>query len=211
MSTDGQEMSIHRVIREGRQKLKLSQQEFAEALGVTRSAVQQWEREGGTGPARNKQAAVAHLLGLSVAQLMSGDVNTAAGPDIRGSVPLLSDVQAGAFKMYVNNLHPGEEDAHEMVPTSVPVNRYTFALRVTGDSMEPEFRDGMIIIVEPDLEPQPGDYVIARNGAEETTFKQLIKDGGEWFLKPLNQRWPIRPLGRSKIVGVVRAVEKRFR
>jgi SOS-response transcriptional repressor LexA len=208
-SLDG--MSIHRIIREGRLRLKMTEQQFAEALGVTRSAVQQWEKEGGTAPSRKKQPAVAHLLGLSVAQLMSGDANTAAGPDLRGEVPLLSDVQAGAFKMYVDNLQPGEEVAHEMVSTSVPVNRYTFALRVMGDSMEPEFREGMVLIVEPDMEPQPGDYVIARNGADETTFKQLIKDGGEWYLKPLNQRWPIKPLGKSKIVGVVRAVEKRFR
>jgi SOS-response transcriptional repressor LexA len=202
-------MSIHRVIREGRLKLKLSEDEFATALGVTRSAVQQWERENGTAPSRKRQAAVARLLGLTVAQLMSGDANTAAGPAIRGAVPLLSDVQAGAFKMYVDNLSP--PDDLELVPTSVPVNRHTFALRVTGDSMEPEFHEGMIIIVEPDMEPQPGDYVIARNGAEETTFKQLVKDGGVWYLKPLNERWPIKPLGKSKIVGVVRAVEKRFR
>jgi SOS-response transcriptional repressor LexA len=210
MTSIDHEMTIHRLIREGRLKLKMTEQQFADALGVTRSSVQQWEREGGTAPARNKQARVAHLLGLSVAQLMSGDPNTAAGPVIRGAVPLLTDVQAGAFKMYVDNLAEGDAD-QELVPTSVPVNRHTFALRVMGDSMEPEFREGMVIIVEPDMEPQPGDYVIARNGAEETTFKQLTKDGGDWYLKPLNPRWPIKPLGKSKIVGVVRAVEKRFR
>lgn len=203
-------MSIHKLIRDGRLKLKMTEQQFAEALGVTRSAVQQWEKEGGTAPNRKKQAAVAHLLGLSVAQLMSGETNTAAGPVIRGAVPLLSDVQAGAFKMYVDNFTPAD-DGTELVPTGVPVKRYTFALRVVGDSMEPEFREGMILIVEPDMEPQPGDYVIVRNGADETTFKQLVRDAGVWYLKPLNPRWPIRPLGKGKVVGVVRAVEKRFR
>ncbi len=77
--------------------------------------------------------------------------------------------------------------------------------------MEPEFLAGMVLIVEPDLDPQPGDYVIAKNGDGETTFKQLVKDTGDWYLKPLNPRYPLKPLGENKIIGVVRAVEKRFR
>lgn len=203
-------MSIHRLIREGRERLGLTEQQFAEAVGVTRSAVQQWEREGGTAPNRKKQPDVARVLGLTVAQLMSGESNTATGPDIRGAVPLLSAVQSGNYKMHVDNFHPGDGGS-ELIPTSVPVKRHTFALRVTGDSMEPDFREGMVLIVEPEMEPQPGDYVIAGNADEETTFKQLVKDAGEWYLKPLNPRWPIRPLGASKIIGVVRAVEQRFR
>ena len=203
-------MSIHRVIREGRARLKLTEQQFADALGVTRSAVQQWEREGGTAPNRKKQPAVAKLLGLTVAQLMSGEPNTEAGPEIRGAVPLLSAVQAGEYKLHVDNFHPGDGGS-ELVPTSVPIGRHTFALRVAGDSMEPDFVAGMVIIVEPDLEPQPGDFVIAKNSDEETTFKQLVKDAGDWYLKPMNARYPIKVLGTGKIVGVVRPVEKRFR
>jgi SOS-response transcriptional repressor LexA len=136
--------------------------------------------------------------------------NTVPGPALRGQVPLISDVQAGMYKEYVDNFYPGDGGA-ELIPTSVPVKRHTFALRVSGDSMEPDFHAGMILVVEPDMEPMPGDFVIARNGEDETTFKQLVKDGGDWYLKPLNPRYPIKPLGRSMIIGVVRAVEKRFR
>lgn len=136
--------------------------------------------------------------------------NTAPGPTIKGEVPLLSNVQAGMYTEFVDNLHPGEGE-YEKISTTVPVNRYTFALRVTGDSMEPDFTEGMLLVVEPELDPQPGDYVIAKNGSEETTFKQLTKDGGDWYLKPLNSRYPIKSLAGCTIIGVVRAVEKRFR
>jgi SOS-response transcriptional repressor LexA len=136
--------------------------------------------------------------------------NTAPGPALRGQVPLISDVQAGMYKEYVDNLYPGDGGL-ELIPTSVPVKRHTFALRVTGDSMLPEFHEGMILVVEPEMDALPGDFVIAKNGDEETTFKQLVKDGGDWYLKPLNERYPIKPLGQSTIIGVVRAVEKRFR
>lgn len=98
-----------------------------------------------------------------------------------------------------------------MIPTTVPVNRYTFALRVQGDSMEPRFTEGMLLIVEPELDAQHGDYVIVKNGGDETTFKQLAKDGSDWFLKPLNPRYPIKPLGDCVVIGVVRGVSEMFR
>ena len=114
------------------------------------------------------------------------------------------------YTEFVDNFH-GEYGEHEEIPTTVPVSRRTFALRVHGDSMEPDFTEGMLLIVEPELDPQHGDYVIAKNGSEETTFKQLVMDGADWYLKPLNQRYPIKPLGKSSIIGVVRATQKRFR
>lgn len=205
-------MSIHKVIREGRAKLGLSEEKFAELCGVSRAAVQQWEKEGegGTAPSRRNQQRVADVLGLTVAQLMSGSENVSIGPEVRGSVPLLSGVQAGAYKMHVDNFHQND-GGEERIATTVPVKRHTFALRVVGDSMEPDFIEGSILIVEPELEAQPGDFIIAKNGEEETTFKQLVKDGGDWYLKPINPRYPVKPLGKSSIVGVVRAVERRFR
>ncbi len=124
-------------------------------------------------------------------------------------VPVISWVQAGAMTPVTDIYAPGY--AEEWVETPVPAKRHTYALRVRGDSMEPTFPDGHIIIVDPDLDPMPGDYVIARNGDGEATFKQLIKDGSDWYLKPVNPRYPVKPLGEATIIGVVRAVEKRFR
>jgi SOS-response transcriptional repressor LexA len=203
-------MSIHQLIRERRKALGLSQAKLAVLCGVTRTNVTQWETEGGTAPNREKQPLVASVLGLTVAQLMGGSENVQEGPEVRGRVPLISAVQAGNYKMHVDNLHPGDGEG-ERISTTVPVKRHTFALRVSGDSMEPEFKEGAILIVEPDMDAQPGDFVIAKNGDEETTFKQLMQDGGDWYLKPLNPRYPIKPLGKASIVGVVRAVERRFR
>lgn len=102
-------------------------------------------------------------------------------------------------------------DAEDWIETTVPIKEHTFALRVEGDSMEPEFPAGVLIVVEPDLDPQPGDYVIAKNG-DEATFKQLVKDGPDWYLKPINKRYPIKPLeSPCKIIGVVREQARRYR
>lgn len=185
------------------------------ALGVAigKSTAQTANLLSGIGSFGEKVArSIEEFAGLPYGWLdtLGDESNTEPGPLIRGRVPLLSAVQAGMYKEHVDNFHPND-GGMELIPTSVPVKKHTFALRVSGDSMEPEFREGMLLVVEPEMEALPGDFVIAKNGSNETTFKQLVRDGGDWFLKPMNERYPIKPLADSTIVGVVRAVEKRFR
>ncbi|MGB5439254.1 MAG: S24 family peptidase [Gammaproteobacteria bacterium] len=64
--------------------------------------------------------------------------------------------------------------------------REPFALRVIGDSMSPEFKDGCIIIVDPEGVMNDGSYVLARHG-EEYVFRQLIMGEGCYQLKALEQ------------------------
>ena len=205
-------MATYQLIRQGRLRLGMSEQRFADAAGVSRGAVQQWERPAGTAPKRANQPRVAKLLGISVAELVSGGGHIVQARGVRAQVPLVSELEA-ANPTVIDNFRPHARFA--TVPVSVPVQRHTYALRVHGDSMvsgtSDSFPDGSIIVVEPELQPQTGDYVIAVNEAKETTFKQLIKDGGELFLKPLNLRYPIRPLGNATVIGVVREFTKRFR
>ena len=190
----------------------MSEQQFAAAVGVSRGAVQQWERPGGTAPRRVNQPRVAELLGLSLAQLMSAGSNALPGVGLRAEVPLVSEVEAGNYTV-IDNLEPRRHG--KTVTVSVPVLRHTYALRVNGDSMVSDtgdsFPEGSIIVVEPEMASSPGDYVIALLEDGETTFKQLIRREGALFLKPLNVRYPMRPLGAALIVGVVREVSKRFR
>lgn len=70
------------VIRTQREKLGMSQQQLADAVGVSRGAVQHWER-GTTAPKRNLQNAVARKLQITVAQLMQGlsDIDGDANED----------------------------------------------------------------------------------------------------------------------------------
>jgi SOS-response transcriptional repressor LexA len=65
----------------------------------------------------------------------------------------------------------------------------SFALRVLGDDMAPEFHDGEIIIVEPDGALKDGSFVLARHEGE-WIFRQLCRQGAGWVLHALN---PARP------------------
>ena len=78
-----------------------------------------------------------------------------------------------------------------------------YALRVLGDSMEPEFADGSIIIVEPGGSVENGSYVIARTGGEYI-FRQFVTEDGHSFLKALNPGYAaIAVPGAEVVCGVV--------
>jgi len=125
-----------------------------------------------------------------------------SAPSPSGKVPLISFVQAGAFTEVIDSLSPG--DAEEWIDLPCPAGPNAFALRAVGDSMEPAFVAGTLLIVDPGLKPNPNDFVIAKSGDNEATFKQLTADGNDWYLKPMNPRYPIKPLGSSRIIGVAR-------
>ena len=63
-----------------------------------------------------------------------------------------------------------------------------YALRVLGDSMEPEFTDGCVILVDPGHAPRNGSYVIVAF-AGDVFFRQLVFDGERRFLQPLNPKY----------------------
>lgn len=78
-----------------------------------------------------------------------------------------------------------------------------FALRVLGTSMEPEFNEGEIIIIEPEGLLHDGSFVLAQH-AGEWIFRQLCKDGEAWRLHALNPAFPDLALPDLKAVrGVI--------
>jgi phage repressor protein C with HTH and peptisase S24 domain len=62
-----------------------------------------------------------------------------------------------------------------------------FALRVLGTSMEPEFNEGEIIVIEPDGLLRDGAFVLAEHRGE-WIFRQLCRtpDAAGWKLHALN-------------------------
>lgn len=64
----------------------------------------------------------------------------------------------------------------------------SFALQVLGDAMLPEFDNGDIIIVEPEGLARAGSFVVAQCEGE-WTFRQLVRDGDQWFLAALNSAY----------------------
>jgi len=149
---------------------------------------------------------LAEGIGPKERQTASTDENTQPGPAMRAPVPLISWVQAGDWASVIDNFQPG--DAEEWLPVPKKHGPRAFALRVRGVSMEPKYRDGSIIFVDPDRAADHGRNVVVRlDNEKEATFKQLVIEGSEKFLKPLNPDWPgpkLIPInGNATICGVV--------
>lgn len=88
-----------------------------------------------------------------------------------------------------------------------------FALQVLGDSMEPEFIDGAIIIIDPAAPRTDGAYVFAVH-REEYIFRQLRFDAaGTPYLTALNDAYPDLPLenGIMDVKGVIIQQSRRRR
>ena len=71
---------------------------------------------------------------------------------------------------------------------------------------------GMMILVDPDIEARPGKMVIARTPeSEAATFRQLIEESGQRYLKPLNPTYPKTLFDdQCRIIGVVVQATAKF-
>lgn len=78
-----------------------------------------------------------------------------------------------------------------------------FALQVLGDSMEPEFKDGCVIVIDPEGVVRDQCYVMAEyNG--ESTFRQLRVHNDKLYLAPLNDLYETVEIeGIEAIKGVI--------
>ena len=78
-----------------------------------------------------------------------------------------------------------------------------FALRVLGDSMLPEFAEGVIIIIDPAGAIRDGSYVMAEV-KNEYIFRQLRIVDDKYFLQPLNDLYDtVEISGQDDIKGVI--------
>lgn len=106
-------------------------------------------------------------------------------------IPIINEVQAGTWREIREDFQ-----TTEMLLTDLELSHYAFALTVRGDSMTPDFREGDRVIIDPEVNPVPGDFVAAVNGSDKATFKKYRERGVDatgatvFELVPLNQDYP---------------------
>ena len=209
------------VIREAIKKDGRGQAAIGTACGVSQSMISlliNGKREG----KRDKVEALFKELGLSYADVygegieISGAVPEEVAFRHRSrNVPLISWVQAGQWMEVEDTFHPGDGDGYILADN---VSRSAFALRVVGDSMEPEFIEGDIVIVDPEIQVNSGDYVVAKiknneGGNGEATMKKFLVDGDRIYLKPLNKEYKMMDMTGKNfcIVGCVVQKTKKYK
>ncbi|MDT8300760.1 MAG: XRE family transcriptional regulator [Sedimentisphaerales bacterium] len=124
-------------------------------------------------------------------------------------VPVINKVSAG-YPTDFNDLdYPvGIADDYIRCPDLHDPN--TFAVRVVGDSMEPKFHEGDIVIFSPAAEVHNGDDCFVRFAMpHETTFKRVFFESDDKIrLQPRNEKYSPTIVDGKRINGLYRAVVK---
>ncbi|WP_252090423.1 XRE family transcriptional regulator [Pseudomonas sp. MWU13-3659] len=106
-------------------------------------------------------------------------------------LPVIGYVKAGAFCEAIEQFQPS--DADDWVEAGGPAGPRAFVLRVEGFSMEPDFKPGEKVVVDPDMQWETGDFVVAKRTRDQAaTLKQLRMEGGKYYLYATNPDWPER-------------------
>ncbi len=200
----------------------ITQEQMAEHLGITKGAVSHWlnaRRE----PSLEEIARILEFLGkknfsvgaggLIVDDTLKGEVEYVGRYKPGKKYPVLSSVKAGAWGEAVEAYTLKDIDL--WLESDAHIQGEAFWLEVEGDSMTApvglSIPEGTFVLFDTGRDPINGSLVIAKlSDTNEATFKKLIIDGGQRYLKGLNPQWPLVPInGNCRIIGV--AVETKLR
>lgn len=157
-------------------------EELGNKVGVGKSTVRKWETGMIANMKRDKILKVAEALNTSPAYLMGWDNNVR--PIENGtkekkkgvSINVLGRVAAGIPIEAIEDIIDTEQISEDLDATGD-----FFALKIHGDSMEPKFSEGDVVIVRQQEDAESGDIVIATVNGDEATCKRLrkLRDGIE--------------------------------
>lgn len=122
-------------------------------------------------------------------------------------VPVINKVSAG-YPVDFDDLGYPVGFADDYVRCTDLHDPNAFAVRVFGNSMEPKFNDGDIVIFSPAVEVVAGDDCFIRfTMPHETTFKRVFfEEGGSVRLQPRNEEYAPMIIDGARINGIYRAV-----
>lgn len=120
------------------------------------------------------------------------------------AVPLLGFAEAGTGGYFDDAGFPAGEGWDEIAFPAVP-DEHAYALEVSGQSMEPAYRDGDVILVSPSAPIRRGDRVVVRTKGGEVLAKELKRKTAKTIeLKSLNAQHPDRMLVAADVVWMAR-------
>lgn len=228
----GYERAHNNLSMELKDRLKLarkhagfSQVKAAEAARIDQATISNLER--GKHHSSTHLLRIADALGVSYRWLTEGkgemlessalnepagsydsNVSIVSQPSRYARYPVVSEVPAGIFSECIVPYTPGAEDRYEA--TDYIAKGTAFWLEVKGDSMtappgvKPSIPEGSMVLIDTGIEAVPGNLVVAQiDENNEATFKKLIADGGQQYLKPLNPAYPLMQChGKCRVLGV---------
>jgi phage repressor protein C with HTH and peptisase S24 domain len=122
---------------------------------------------------------------VSGARALPGRVAAAAR-----RIPLIGLAQAGGEGYFDDGGYPVGGSWDEVGPPEIS-DPHAYALEISGESMEPVYRDGDVVVVSPAAPIRRGDRVVVRTAGGEVMAKQLTRRSARRVeLRSLNPAHP---------------------
>lgn len=205
-------MELYKKIKARREELGMSQEELATKLGYkSRSTINKIEM-GKNDITQSKIQAFADALCTTPGYLMGfdNDNNKGESEDVV-SVPIVGEVAAG-MGCYADNNIIGYMD----IPDSwISGPEEHVLLKVSGDSMIPEFMEDDLVLIRCQTSVDSGSYAIAIIDDDNGVVKR-VRYGSDWIeLQSLNPVYAPRlfegeDVSRVRIFGLVRKIIRNY-
>jgi phage repressor protein C with HTH and peptisase S24 domain len=131
---------------------------------------------------------------------------SSAGSTAARGVLLLGFAEAGTGGYFDDGGFPAGEGWDEIAFPAVS-DEHAYALEVSGQSMEPAYRDGDVVIVSPAAPIRRGDRVVVKTKAGEVMAKELKRQTAKSIeLKSLNAQHPDRTVAASDVLWIARII-----
>lgn len=138
--------------------------------------------------------------------LIGAENDNEANPRLR-TIPMIGFAQAGKQGYFDEDGYPAGEGWDEIAfpETEHQAGKSVFALQISGDSMQPLYREGDILVVSPQERIRKGDRIIVKTKNGEVMAKELIKQSaGKISLKSLNPAFEDRSLPLEEVGWMAR-------
>jgi SOS-response transcriptional repressor LexA len=181
--------------------------ELARRTGIGQPVIHRMASGETDNPKVGSLSPIAKFFNVTISQLIGDDplskdrFKGSHNPFYRSwtKLPLLSWEQAAYWPRRVYN------EVESYVSTESVVSEQAFAVRVEDTTMTPRFPEGTILVFDPDIKPQDKDFVaIHIDGQAKMQFKQMLLDGADLYLKPINPDFQTNRVEKQyRILGVM--------
>lgn len=180
-------MNVGEKIKQIRKSKGLSAETVAERIGVSPATVYRYESQYIENMGIDKLIQIARVLDVDPSMLLYYTDDNLVKNKIEGiRIPVLgyvrADIPIDAIEEIIDyeEIHPNMADSGDY-----------FALQIKGDSMEPKFSEGDVVIVREQPDVESGEIAIVLVNGDEGTVKELVKyDNGSIALVALNPAYP---------------------
>jgi len=156
-------------------------------------------------PSTESIAKVLEATGTTLGEFV-GLIGAQSSSALLQRVPVIGCAQAGNAGFFDDAGYPVGSGWDELVFPGV-TDAHAYALEISGDSMEPVYRDGDTIIVSPGANVRRGDRVVLKTREGEIMAKQLVRENSTRIeLKSLNPLHPDRTFARLEVIWIARII-----